>query len=248
MNISDIHCRHVLFGGSSDAGYVRQLIPHAMDECVRERITLLEGARFEKAFADLERRLRTRRFDDVFRKEKLEPVSQKGSFSRAPPRSPGLALRTPLPAVEQSCPAPKEPGATIVAGGSSGFRVSSVASPLIPLNNAVLRNANGQRIDSPLRYSPTLVSDLKPRKLCNRFYLLGDCSYDPCQHTHSAKLKPEQLNALRHIARLTLCSWGSECEDESCLSGHSCPWNPCLWGRDCKFPKELHNVDKTPSS
>ena len=93
MNVSDVHCRHVLFGGSSDAGYVRQLIPHAMDECVREPITLLEGASFEKAFANLERRLRTRRFDDVFRTEKLGPVSQKVSFSRAPPRSPGLALR-----------------------------------------------------------------------------------------------------------------------------------------------------------
>lgn len=253
MNVNDVHCRHILFGGSSDAGYIRQLNPYAMDESVRGRITLLEGPRFEKAFADLVRRLRTYRFDDVFRKEKLESVSRKVSFSRTPPRSPGLALRSPLPAVEPSYSASKESGgpsyaSTIIAGGSSGFRVSNVASPPTTSKNGVLRNANGQRIDSPLKYSVTLVSELKPRKLCNRFHLLGDCSYDPCQHTHGAKLKPEQLNALRYIARLTFCSWGSECEDESCLSSHSCPLTPCTWGRECKFPRELHGIDKNPSS
>ena|SRR2546423_8496823 len=31
------------------------------------------------------------------------------------------------------------------------------------------------------------------------------------------KLKPEQLSALRHIARQTPCTWWSECDDESCL-------------------------------
>lgn len=228
MHVGDVHCGHVLFGGSSDAGYVRQLIPHAMNERVRGRITLLEGPRFEKAFADLVRRLRPHRIDDVFRKEKLESTSRKVSFPKTPLTSPELVLRSPLLAVEPSYSAPKEPEAssyasTIVAGDSSGIRVSSVASLPITSNKGVLRNANGQRIESPLKYSPTLVSELKPRKLCNRFYLLGDCPYDPCQHTHGAKLKAEQLNALRYIARLTFCSWGSECEDENCLSGHSCP-------------------------
>jgi hypothetical protein len=66
-------------------------------------------------------------------------------------------------------------------------RVSSVASPPTPSKNGILRNANGQRIDFPLKYSVTLVSELKPRKFC---------SHDPCQNTHGAKLKPEQLNAL----------------------------------------------------
>lgn len=234
----------MLFGGSSDTGYIRQLIPYAMDECVRRRITLLEGPKFEKAFADVVRRLRTHRFDDVFRKDKLQSTAQRAPFSRPPPTSPGLTLQSP---------APSEPGAssyasTIIAGGSSGFRVSSLASPPTTSKNVVLRNINGQRIDSSLKYSQTLVSDLKPRKLCNRFHLLGDCPYNPCQHKHGAKLNAEQLNALRYIARLTVCGWGSECDDGSCISGHSCPMNPCTWGRECKFPRELHGIDKTPSN
>jgi len=249
MNINDVHCRHILFGGSTDTGYVRQLIPHAMDEHVCKRITLLEGPKFEKGFADLVRRVRTHRFDSVFRTEKLDTTSRKVSFSRTPPRSPGPAPKSPLPVAGPPVSVLKRAetqsyASTVVAGGSSGFRVNSIASqPTLPMNG-VLRNTHGQRIDPPLKYSTTLVSELKPRKFCNRFHLLGECPYEPCSHKHGPKLGCEQLNALRHVARQTPCALGLECDDGKCLSGHSCPATPCTWGRECKFPREMHGIEK----
>lgn len=250
MHVNDVHCRHILFGGSTDTGYIRQLIPHAMDERVRDCITLLEGPRFGKGFADLVRRVRTHRFDSVFRTEKLEVVSRKVSFSRTPPRSPGPTPKSPTLAVGAPTSALKQSEApsyasTIIAGGSTGHRVSSVALLQNGSMKCVPRNSQGQRIDPPLKYSTTLVSELKSRKLCNRFHILGECPFEPCNHKHGAKLGFEQLKALRHIARQTPCHLGSECDDERCFSGHNCPAIPCTWGRDCKFPRGMHGIDNT---
>ena len=241
MHINDVHCRHILFGGPTDTGYVRQLVPHSVDEQACKRITLLEGPNFEKGYSDLVRRIRTHRFNSVFRTEKLEVVSRKVSFSSTSPKSPVSVIGPPAPALKR----PETPSyaSTVVAGSSSGFRVLSIVSPPAVSQNGVLRNTHGQRIDPPLKYSSTLVSELKPRKLCNRFHILGECPYEPCNHKHGAKLGGDQLNALRRIARQTPCTQGSECDDEKCLLGHSCPATPCTWGQECKFPREMHGID-----
>jgi hypothetical protein len=48
LHINNVHCGPILFGASTDAGYVRQLLPLTLDEKVNGRIALLEGVKPEK--------------------------------------------------------------------------------------------------------------------------------------------------------------------------------------------------------
>ena len=110
----------------------------------------------------------------------------------------------------------------------------------------VLRNRQGQRVDSRLDYRQEDYIALKGRKLCNSFHILGRCQYRGCSHEHGEKLSPRETVALRAVARLSPCSKGLNCADPDCFSGHRCAWDTCQLGSKCRFPAAMHNVDTKP--
>ena len=195
-------------------------------DSIRERITMLEGPPFARELAELKPYFGTTAFPEVFRDTKIQP-QRRVSFSQLPPRSPS-ANSTSYASTVAASKAPVTNGNTTVHAAESG-------APTI------LRNINGQRVDSTLKPSPSLVALLKPRKLCNQYHLLGPCPYHYCTHEHGDRLKEKELEALRYISRLTACSNGLACDDKYCIAGHKCPQNPCF-RQDCRF-REMHGVD-----
>jgi hypothetical protein len=226
LHIADIHCKRVIFAGSADNGYARLLGPYSTDGEQAKRVTMLEGPPFAKELKDLVQKFATTSFETVFRKSKLP--SQRVSSSITPPASPAANYSGAI--VHGLPPRPS----TVTPSQSDSSR------EVAPI---VLRNSKGQRVDSQLRYTSTDVSILIKKKLCNPYYLRGRCPYVKCSHPHNEKLSSKQLEALRHIARLSHCNSGLECRDAFCIYGHQCPFEGCTGGAACRFPRVMHGVD-----
>ncbi|KAI9737448.1 MAG: hypothetical protein M1834_009602 [Cirrosporium novae-zelandiae] len=225
LHIENTHCKHIMFGGPTDNGYARLLGPYSENENTASRITLLEGAPFARELAELANKFKTASFQSVFRDTKL----QTHTFSTTPPSSP-----TSLPLSYASTVSTKRPSV------SSITHESEINTPYRPV---VLKNSKGQRVDPLLKPVQTIVSSIKPRKLCNYYHILGGvCPWQMCSHQHGPRLTGKELEALRFIARLTPCVNGLECDDDRCVMGHRCQ-NHSYWRSDCRFPKEMHAVD-----
>lgn len=114
----------------------------------------------------------------------------------------------------------------------------------------VERNRYGQRVDR-LDFKTIPRDDLnriKKLKLCNFYYLLGECPNDSCHHDHSRKLSKNDYFTLSAIARMTPCRFGLECDDPECMYGHRCPQSEpgkkeCYWGSSCRFDTAAHGID-----
>ena len=98
--------------------------------------------------------------------------------------------------------------------------------------------------------------------MCNQFYIGNGCCHyeagkaDKCPHRHDIKLNAQEKHYLRVVARETPCKRGTHCEDLKCIYGHRCPFPPategsmrganCINGENCRFPREMHNMDMVP--
>lgn len=264
MAVSDVHCHHIIFGGSADNGYARQLLPHSIDNAIRDRITLIDGPKAGRAFGELSERIRTERFDSVFRSERLDSNPQKASplaVNNAPPpqrtlsttKSPNLTKELEWSTVAavrgkgemQTVTQPFDNKPELSTNGHN----IPLKSPTLPSSSfigPVCRNAQGQRVDAPLRHSQTLANEMKTQKYCNDFHLADNChnTRDQCSYLHGPKLDAEHKAALRYVARQIPCGVGLECADRACFHGHCCPWPLCNWGSSCRFPKEMHGLDR----
>jgi hypothetical protein len=120
-------CRHIIFGGCHDAGYLLNLEQFKHNEQKAARITLLETTPAFRGFTDLSHFQRAR-FDSVFKSEPLPEltpsmfVASANTFppaaNAAPPvQSPGLfrtATNTsPRPSVSVSNPSPNTPPSSV---------------------------------------------------------------------------------------------------------------------------------------
>ena len=120
---------------------------------------------------------------------------------------------------------------------------STSESPSNTRHVRVYFNQDGHRLDPDVRYDKRLYASLKEKKLCNAFFL-SKCEYANCGYDHSGELSHEELNTLRYIAKLKPCQ-SVYCEDACCVSGHVCPHDgKCMFGKGCRFPFEMHDVDK----
>ncbi|KXH29445.1 CCCH zinc finger DNA binding protein [Colletotrichum salicis] len=89
FGVSDVHCRHVLFGASADNGYARLLGSQLDDEVIRKKIILLEGPPFAQELAEMKDQFRVASFNRVFRRHKLlNNIKRKVSYNIAPPSTP----------------------------------------------------------------------------------------------------------------------------------------------------------------
>ncbi|KAK6812464.1 hypothetical protein RU639_011866 [Aspergillus parasiticus] len=236
QDILDVHCQRVIFCASADNGYARVLGPHRESD----RISLVEGPSFAREMKELAPHFATTSFPDVFRSTKI--ISRRVSFSnvtppRTPPQNYASAVKTTPPRSQSTSDVNRRSPSPLTSA-----RISN-------RNLAVCKNAAGQRVDPPLRYSTREnVDSLKQRKLCNPYHIVGSCPYgENCNHDHVSRLRPQQVEDLRYIARLRVCPRGISCVDESCVCGHRCPRENCLGPgyNGCKFPKIMHGVDSS---
>ncbi|EAW12249.1 CCCH zinc finger DNA binding protein [Aspergillus clavatus NRRL 1] len=225
QDVTDVHCCHILFGGSGDNGYARLLSPHVDSP----KITLLEGTPFERELRGIAEKLGSTVFQGIFRTSKLSPQTAPSS-STAPGRPVpdyAAAVRTGSERPETS-----NPTTSLANGGQSEVKLR------------ILRNAQGQRIDPKLSVPQQVVNQIKGRKLCNEYHILGTCDYgDFCSHSHGPRKTGLELLALKQLARTRACWSGSFCENEYCIYGHCCPWPECK-GQSCKFDSSLHGIDQ----
>ena len=125
-------CRHIIFGGCHDAGYLLNLDQFKHNEAKASRITLLESTPAYRGFVDLPNFKRAK-FDDVFRNEPLPEsapaintavaaIQSSPPSAQPPPVMRSLTNRTPpaasvLPAVIS--PSPSTPAPSVSATESS---------------------------------------------------------------------------------------------------------------------------------
>ena len=135
------------------------------------------------------------------------------------------------------------------------------ASETVVEVKSIRRNRRGQRLDSDLDYDRDEVQRMKRLKCCNQHYIGNGCCHylagkaDKCPHAHDLKLSKRELFTLSVVARETPCKRGSDCDDTRCIYGHTCPFPVategtmrgigCLNGEACRFPREMHGMDKT---
>lgn len=225
----NVHCQRIIFCASADNGYARVLGPHRGSE----RISLVRGPPFASEMKELAESFVSTSFEEVFMSAKLRTARKVSPCSTntviTPPRTPtpnyasaakAAPLLQPSPTVVPAAMGPTKPGLSICV------------------------NARGQRVDRHVRYSSRdNVDELKGRKLCNRFHLVGSCTYgDDCTHKHGPSLSPRELIDLTHIARLSICPNGLFCREVNCTCGHRCPRENCS-GYGCRFPDSMHGVD-----
>lgn len=227
------------------------------------RISLVEGVSFDRELDAVKGSYRTARFPEVFRSAKLAPAWVAPWKSNLPSRS----LLTPSPSQQYSNPvtlsrSSTNPSASILGGPLPAPTSNKVSDPLdfqVVRSKApgssppktVERNKYGQRVDR-LDFKSIPRDDLnrlKKLKLCNYYFLLGECpNEENCYHDHDRKLTRQELHILSAIARMTPCRFGLECDDPECIYGHRCPQSEpgkktCFRAESCRFEPVAHGID-----
>lgn len=250
-------------GCSHDNGYARLLEDTLADRELTGRISLIEGVPFERELAAMKSSYRVTKFESIFRSTKITANSQwDTSWSStvrtlssqsvlSPSQSNSLNLaRVPSNSTLQSDGTTTPPtwAATTAAGANVPF-TDMTSKPSTPTPK-VERNKYGQRVDR-LDFKSIPKDELnrvKKLKLCNLYYLLGECPNLNCYHTHDYKLTKNERAVLHAVARMTPCHFGTECDDPACIYGHRCPQSEvgrkdCYWGSNCRFDTAAHGID-----
>ncbi|KAL8293902.1 hypothetical protein RB597_007675 [Gaeumannomyces tritici] len=243
LHVDDVHCRRVFFGGSADNGYARLLGQHVQDAAVCGRVTLLEGPPFAHELADIKDRFRVARMEGVFRQDKLPTVKRRVSFHVTPPTTPAISFASVIakPASPVSCNGSESSSSGSIATSATTTTTTTTLKP--GGSWAVVRkNAADQRVDTHLDYAQADFQQLKQRRLCNNFHLLGECYYPTCHYGHGDRLRADKRTALLAVSRLSPCPRGLRCTEPRCIYGHRCSRGDCS-SPSCVFPREMHGVD-----
>ncbi|KAM5476318.1 hypothetical protein MauCBS54593_001003 [Microsporum audouinii] len=274
LNLFNCHCQQIFLGCSHDNGYARLLEDNLADIELTRRITLLEGFPFERELASLIGSYRVTKFDNLFRESKIVTLpshtwegsgttansfsssntglSNTRAVSRTPPNSNGTTTTTSAASATSgsSGTAPTTWASTIAASANTTFKDLTPSKPSTPAPPVIERNKYGQRVDRiDFKAAPKdELNRVKKLKLCNLYFLLGDCPNPNCYHTHDYKLGKQERIVLQVVARMTPCHFGTECDDATCIYGHRCPLSEvgkkdCYWGSNCRFDADAHGVD-----
>ncbi|KAL0944826.1 CCCH zinc finger DNA binding protein [Colletotrichum truncatum] len=212
LGLNDIHCHRIMFCGSADNGYTRLLDKYVIEDVKREKVVLVEGPPFAYELAKIKEEFRVVELNDVFRTQNLPQINRRVSAPTTPPSTPSGGY------------AAAAARASFTTTASSSLNQQTSMAMARPNLAGVFRNEAGDRIDSPLNCTPHEVTFMKNRKMCNSFHLLGHCSYlqynGRCLYEHGNRLVGRDLQALRAVARYTLCQAGLSCNDPDCMYGH----------------------------
>ncbi|KAL8884693.1 MAG: hypothetical protein Q9192_006787, partial [Flavoplaca navasiana] len=145
--IRNVHCKHIIFGGSADNGYARLLNSYTGDPSTSKKITMLEGPPFATELVSIAEKLKQCSFPNVFRDTKIPP--RRVSFSTTPPRS-------------------KSPANTSYASTVATSKASvDTTAPILSLKaepqaeGVIPRNSKGQRVDLPIKVTQQAVQYIK---------------------------------------------------------------------------------------
>jgi hypothetical protein len=264
VSLANKQCKHVIFSGCHDNGYMNILIPYQHDNEKRTKITLLETLPAERGFLGLN--FAMVRFPAIFNSEELQIAPQRPqTLPHRLSNTPAAAL--PLkPVVKPSPVASPGPNAAVPntwAGTAVKNGVAEKTVSIAPIKSGttaqkfILYNADGYRIDGPM--PPATFKDVNSlhdrinsgKKLCNEFFLRGKCGNGAgCHFSHEGKLNQGEILALRHKARTLSCSDMESCEDYNCFYGHNCPYErsgACKKGNDCYF-LDVHGINRVSYS
>lgn len=164
LHVGNAQCKHIVFGGSSDNGYARLLVPYSGEAATRQRITMLEGPPFAPELSRLTEKFNTAAFPAVFRDSKIEATPQASTQYReirAEPSSNHLPQTSPLPAIMKAKLPIQLPGAP-----GSDTTLDSSYPPLPPTSSASSQNwrtsavVNGYGSPTPaVKSAPPAISD-----------------------------------------------------------------------------------------
>ncbi|EED12892.1 CCCH zinc finger protein [Talaromyces stipitatus ATCC 10500] len=261
LNIYSCHCHQVYLGCSHTNSYT-QLLQETMEDIdLTGRVSLIESIPAEKELDDLKASFRVARFSDVFRDTKISsspiasvktPIKAQSAMLSPHPRSASLTRTSTNTSTSSATPTSWSSWASVTASNPGDVTLQSLkpASAAATKTPVVERNKLGQRIDRMdfKSVSKEELSRIKKMKLCNLYYLLGECPNTNCYHDHDYKLSKEEKDVLRAVARMTPCHFGMTCDDPKCIYGHRCPQSEvgkkeCHWGSSCRFEPAQHGID-----
>jgi hypothetical protein len=263
--ISNYQCKHILFAGCHDNGYLNTLQQYQFDEAMVSRISLIESIPAQSGFGELGFPLI--RFESVFRPDELPKFAPSISIPlrrNSQPREQSTLVGSDF--VKPSTMSPiQTPAATPTSTSSNCWatvgksNVTSKSISIIPTarkpnppRKYYLLNKSGHRIDDRLeKPDPQTWKSMNERiyqqKLCNLYHLKGPeyChSGDNCTYQHGEKLSTLQKQALRLIARRQPCTSRGHCDDFDCMYGHNCPFGPTCQRQTCNWTDyEWHHGD-----
>lgn len=274
LNLFNCHCQQIFLGCSHDNGYARLLEDNLADIELTRRITLLEGFPFERELTPLIGSYRVTKFEALFRESKIVPLpsntwensvtttnsnspsnsalSNSRAVSRTPSNCNGTGATTSAASATSgsTTTTPATWASSIAASANTTFKDLTPSKPSTPSPPVIERNKYGQRVDRiDFKAAPKdELNRVKKLKLCNLYFLLGNCPNPNCYHTHDYKLGKQERMVLQVVARMTPCHFGTECDDATCIYGHRCPLSEagkkdCYWGANCRFDADAHGID-----
>ncbi|KAK5791557.1 hypothetical protein VI817_006866 [Penicillium citrinum] len=261
------HCHQIFLGCPSNTEYTNFLEDILKEGDLTGRISLVEGVTFEKELETVKNSYRIAKFPEIFRSSKLAPTW--APAWKTTHTLPSRSLLTPSPSRQFSNPPPLSRTSTNTSFSGAGAPLTAatpnevsgspddfqVVRPKAESSSApaksVERNKYGQRVDRlDFKSIPRdELNRLKKLKLCNYYFLLGECpNEENCYHDHDRKLTRQELHILSAIARMTPCRFGLECDDPECIYGHRCPQSEpgkktCFRGDSCRFEPVAHGID-----
>ncbi|KAL4871052.1 hypothetical protein BDV12DRAFT_36930 [Aspergillus spectabilis] len=266
LHLYNCHCHQIFLGCSDESPYFQTLNETLADIDLLGRVSLVEGLPFGKDLGSLKTHYRFTKFPGLFRDTRINPVwtPWKAAVATKPrslltpspnphisptPHIPAPLSRTPsnITTASNSAPVSSTPASS---HSSDEFQLvrSKPASSSRP--KVVERNKYGQRVDRlDVQSIPREeVNRIKKLKLCNYYFLQGECPNENCHHDHDRKLTKTELVTLTAVARMTPCRYGLECDDPECMYGHRCPQSEtgrkdCYWGSSCRFNTAAHGID-----
>lgn len=187
-------CKHIIFGGCHDAGYLNNLEPYKHDANKASRITLLESTPYYPGFVNLPSSFKRARFDDVFKSEPLpefgpplqppntrvlaseknagtpKGVSNKPISPTKPPKSePSSAIRSPSNSSLISGGSELTQGSWATVGkmeDSKSNKISILSKKNSKKKKYSYYNKDGYRLDEPLpAYDKAAGESIRQRML-----------------------------------------------------------------------------------
>lgn len=242
--IENNQCKHIIFGGCHDAGYLTFLDTYKLSERAT-KISLLETVAEPHIIQQFKAlNFSTVGFPSVFR---TTPLQEKPKILPAPIVFPVTPAASPAAVATTNTN-----WARVSAGGDSEgktFAVTLASKNSSEPKKKVLLNHASDRVDVPLpkvdRNALSRVNALikDNGNYCNEYHLAGKCSnQNSCPFVHGARLVGQEQLALRVKARNRLCYYEGTCTNADCFFGHICPNDVCLY-ETCYF-KHLHGRDK----
>ena len=263
--LPNMQCKHVIFGGCHDNGYLPTLDPYKRDQNTAPRISLLETLPIQPGFTQLG--FKVVQFPKVFRSDPLPdrptiPIFVPSATAGAQPssvlssRSNSIAVNGVAPTPAQAAAANLPKAATPVSSDSSSWatvgkgapKTINIASKKAANRKFILLNAYDERLDSVLPRADFAATNrlserVKHKKVCNNYHLNGKCEAGKyCDYDHGERLSPGEQLVLKQRARTRSCPDRGGCRDFDCTNGHVCPYGKDCYNDNCWF-QDVHDVD-----